>query len=292
MRSMTGFGTGAADGGGTRITVEIRGVNQRHLDVRIAAPREYAAWESDVRDRVRARAERGRIDVTVARTPVAGRRRYHVAVRNELAAAYVEAARTLGRRLRLPGDVTLVDVLRLPELFEVTERPPDLRRELPIVHRALAAALAAFTRERVREGQHIQRDMRRRVAALHGLVRRIRGRVPVVQQALRRRLETRLTRIAAGIEADPARLAQELAALLERGDVTEELVRLDSHLGALESAVRDRAAAGKRIEFLLQEVQRELNTTGAKAADPQTNAWVLAGKGEVEKLREQVQNVE
>jgi uncharacterized protein (TIGR00255 family) len=292
MRSMTGFGAGAAEAPGARITVEIRGVNQRHLDVRIAAPREYAAWESELRDRVRAQVERGRVDVTVVRTPVATRRRYRVAVREELAAAYVAAARALGRRLRLPGEVTLAEVLRLPELFHVAEQPPDLGGELAAVRRAMAAALRAFTRERVREGRHVQRDMSRRAATLRRLVVRIRGRLPALQRALRARVEERLGRLISGLEVDHARLAQELAALADRGDVTEELVRLDSHLTALAAALRTTAPAGKRVEFLLQEILRELNTTGAKAADVETNAWVLEGKAEVEKLREQVQNVE
>jgi uncharacterized protein (TIGR00255 family) len=292
MRSMTGFGAGAADAPGARISVEVRGVNQRHLDVRIAAPREYAAWEADLRDRVRAHVDRGRVDVTVTRTPLAARRRYRVAVRDELAAAYVDAARAVARRLRLPGEVTLADVLRLPELFEVAERPPDLGRELPAVRRALAAALATFTRERRREGRHVQRDMVRRAATLKRLVARMRARVPALQRALRARVEERLGRLTASTPVDQGRLAQELAALAERGDVTEELVRLDSHLGALAAALRDGAAVGKRVEFLLQEILRELNTTGAKVADVQTSEWVLAGKAEVEKLREQVQNVE
>src|SRR4029453_6407767 len=119
MRSMTGFGAGAADAPGARVTVEVRGVNQRHLDIRIAAPREDAACESEVRERVRAYGERGRVDVTIVRTPVAARRRYRVAVREELASAYVAAARALAPRLRLPGEVTLAEVLRLPELFHV-----------------------------------------------------------------------------------------------------------------------------------------------------------------------------
>jgi uncharacterized protein (TIGR00255 family) len=292
VRSMTGFGAGAADAPGARISVEVRGVNQRHLDVRIAAPREYAAWESDLRERVRAQVDRGRVDVTVTRTPLAARRRYRVSVRDELAAAYVDAARALARRLRVPGEVTLADVLRLPELFEVAERPPDLGRELPAVRRALATALASFTRERRREGRHVQRDMIRRGATLRRLVGRMRARVPALQRALRGRVEERLARLTAGTQVDQARLAQELAALAERGDVTEELVRLDSHLGALAAALRDGAPAGKRVEFLLQEILRELNTTGAKVADVQTSEWVLAGKAEVEKLREQVQNVE
>jgi uncharacterized protein (TIGR00255 family) len=292
MRSMTGFGAGAGHAPGARITVEVRGVNQRHLDVRIAAPREYAAWEADLRERVRAQVERGRVDVTVTRTPLAARRRYRVAVREELAAAYVEAARAIARRLRVPGEVTLADVLRLPELFEVAERPPDLGRELPAARRALAVALAAFTRERRREGRHVQRDMLRRAATLRRLIARMRARLPALQRVLRARVEERLGRLTSGAEVDQSRLAQELAALADRGDVTEELVRLDSHLAALGAALRDGAPAGKRVEFLLQEILRELNTTGAKAADIQTSAWVLAGKAEVEKLREQVQNIE
>src|SRR5262245_11652395 len=292
MRSMTGFGAGAADAPGARITVEVRGVNQRHLDIRIAAPREYAACESELRDRVRTHVERGRVDVTIVRTPVAARRHYRVAVREELASAYVAAARGLGRRLRLAGEVTLADVLRLPELFDVVEPPPELAGETAAMHRALAIALRAFTRERIREGRHVARDMRRRSATLRQLVRRMRSRLPALQRAQRRRVEERLGRLVAGLEGDAGRMAQELGAVAERGDVTEELVRLDSHLAALEGGLRGRAAAGKRIEFLLQEIQRELNTTGAKAADVQATAWVLAAKGEVEKLREQVQNIE
>jgi uncharacterized protein (TIGR00255 family) len=289
---MTGFGAGAGDAATARIAVEVRGVNQRHLDVRIALPREYAAWESDLRDRVRAQVERGRVDVTVTRTPVAGRRRYQVTVRDELAARYVEAARALGRRLRLPGSVSLVDVLRLPELFDVVERPPDLAGELPVLRAALARALGAFTREREREGRHVRGDMTRRAGRVGRIVRRIRARLPMVQRDVARRAQERLARLTAVAGVDPARLAQELAPVAERGDVTEELVRLESHLAALSTALRGTAPAGKRIEFLLQEILRELNTTGAKSADAQTSGWVLEAKGEVEKLREQVQNVE
>src|SRR5262249_38240444 len=153
-------------------------------------------------------------------------------------------------------------------------------------------ALRAFTQERTREGKHVQRDMSRRAATLHTLVRRIRQRLPDLQRALGTRLQERVMRLAPSVAVDQARLAQESAAVVDRGDVTEELVRLESHVTALAAALRGREAAGKRVEFLLQEILRELNTTGAKAADVQTTALVLAGKAEVEKLREQVQNVE
>src|SRR5438552_16352461 len=126
---MTGYGAGRADAPTARVTVEIRSVNQRFLDVRIVAPREYAAWEREMRDRVRAVAQRGRVEVSVARTAVAARRRYAVAVREDLARAYVASARRLARRLGLRDELTLADVVRLPDLFEVSEEPPDVHAE-------------------------------------------------------------------------------------------------------------------------------------------------------------------
>jgi uncharacterized protein (TIGR00255 family) len=292
VRSMTGYGAGGANATTARVTVEIRSVNQRFLDVKVAAPREYAAWEREVRDRVRAVAQRGRVEVTIARAAVASRRRYVVAVRAELARAYVDAARRLARTLGLEDAVALADVLRLPELFEVSEQPPELRGEQAALRRALAHALRAFDGERRREGRHLQRDMHRRTAAIQHATASIRRRLPAALAALRRQVEERLVRLVGGAELDRSRVAQEVAVLADRSDVTEELVRLESHLAALAAAVRAPGSVGKRIEFLLQEVHRELNTTGAKAGDPGITDLVLAAKGEVEKLREQVQNVE
>jgi uncharacterized protein (TIGR00255 family) len=292
MRSMTGYGTASAEARTARVSVEIRSVNQRFLDVRVTAPREYGVWEREVRDRVRAAAERGRVDVTVARAPVPGARRYSVAVRTELARAYVDAARRLARTLGLADAVTLADVLRLPDLLEVSERPPDLRGELPALRKALGAALAAFDADRRREGAHLAADMGKRTAALRKMTAGIRKRLPHAMATLRRQVEERLVRLVGGAELDPGRVVQEVAVLADRSDVTEEVVRLESHLAALAAAIRQPGPVGKRIEFLLQEIHRELNTTGSKADDTAITNLVLGGKGEVEKLREQVQNVE
>src|SRR5216117_769531 len=292
VRSMTGYGAGRADAPTARVTVEVRGVNQRFLDLKIVAPREYAAWEREMRGRASAMAQRGRVEITVARAAVAARRRYAVVVRAELARAYVAAARRLGRRLGLEGDVALVDVLRLPDVFEVSEEPPELRGELPALRGALARALRAFERERRREGAHLRRDMLGRAASLKRTTAAIRRRLPRALAVLRSQVEERLVRLVGGAELDRGRVAQEVAMLAERSDVTEELVRLEAHLGALATTLRDRGPVGKRIEFLLQEIQRELNTTGAKAGDREITDRVLGAKAEVEKLREQVQNVE
>lgn len=289
---MTGYGTASAEAGGARVTVEIRGVNQRFLDVRVATPREYAACETELRDRVRAVVQRGRIEVAVSRAPVATARRWRVGVRRELARAYVEAARNLARTLRLEGHVTIADVLRLPELFEVAERASDTAAELPAVRRALAGALRAFETERRREGAALARDMRARVAALGRTALAIGRRVPQAEATMRAALAERMARLVGPDGLDPGRVAHEVALAAERGDVTEELVRLRSHLSALAAALRSAGPVGKRVEFLLQEIHRELNTTGSKSADLAIAELVLDARGEVEKLREQVQNVE
>jgi uncharacterized protein (TIGR00255 family) len=292
MRSMTGFGAGAAEVPSARITVEIRGVNQRHLDVRVLGAREFAAWEQPLRDRVRAQVARGRVDVTITRSPIASRRRYRVYVRDELAQAYVATARRLGRRLALDATVGVRELLALPDLLEVREVPTDSRREWPAVQRALGVALRAFDGQRRREGRALQADMRARLASIGATVGRVRRELPGAQRAAAERLRTRVTQLLAGGEIDVARLATEVAQHVDRGDVTEEIVRLETHLRALRTALRATGAVGKRIEFLLQEVQRELNTTGAKLADAAVVEGVLRAKEEVEKLREQVQNVE
>ena len=292
MRSMTGYGAGSADAATARVSVEIRGVNQRFLDVKVTLPREYAAWESEVRERVKTAAERGRVDVAVTRTPVAARRRYRIGVREELAAGYVAAARRLRKRLGVSGDVSIADVMRLPELFETSEQTPNLAPERVALRRALSAALRAFERERKREGTALQRELLGRTAAIRRVAAAIRERVPAALEAFNARVRERLARLEGIPDLEPQRVVQEIVGLAERGDITEELVRLDSHLDALAAAFRTTGAIGKRVEFLLQEVQRELNTTGSKAADLAINRLVVDGKAEVEKLREQVQNIE
>jgi uncharacterized protein (TIGR00255 family) len=289
---MTGFGAGTADAAAAHVVVEVRGVNARHLEVRVQGAREYAGWESVLRDRVRTCVERGRVDVSITRLPHPGRRRYDVYVRDDLARAYVAAGRRLRRRLGLGGAIGVQELLTLPDLLEVRERVPDARRELPAVERALARALRAFTRQRAREGRALATDMARRIAALDALVRRLRRALPRHERASAARVRARVARVLAGVDVEVARRVLEVAQQIERGDVTEEIVRLAAHVAALRAAVRASGGVGKRIEFLLQEVQRELNTTGAKLGEASLVAEVLHAKEDVEKLREQVQNVE
>ncbi|RMF20327.1 MAG: YicC family protein [Deltaproteobacteria bacterium] len=290
MRSMTGYGAASAEAGGVRLTAEVRSVNHRHLDVKVSAPREYAPWEADIRKAVGARLGRGRVEVSLTRAAERGPAR--VVVRQEVAEHYVRAMRDLKRRFSLEGDVDLGLIASRHDVFESVERKSDRRRERELLDRVLDRALAAHVRERTREGMHLRRDMERRVRVLARLRREMVRAARRVGPRMRERMQARLEEVLGADVIDPARLVHEVAIQVDRCDVTEELVRLESHLLSLGGLLREDGPVGKRIEFLLQEVHREVNTIGSKAGDLDLTRLVLDAKAELEKLREQVQNVE
>jgi len=290
MKSMTGFGAAEGKTGTVRLSAEVRSVNQRHLDVKIVGPREYGAWEAELRREVGESISRGRVDVFLSRTPAAGAR--PVVVNKKAAAAYVAAWREIARAFDLKDDVSLALLQGRQEIFQAAGADVDPAREIDMLKRVLARALEAHGRERAREGAHLARDIGAQAKHLRALVGRLRTRAASVGPRLRARLDDRLTALLGGRGIDAARLAQEAAVLAERADVSEEIVRLGSHLDALAGLVRETAPVGKRIEFLLQEINRELNTIGSKAGDLEITNWVIDGKAAVEKIREQVQNVE
>jgi uncharacterized protein (TIGR00255 family) len=230
--------------------------------------------------------------LTVNRLASSTSRGFRVEVRREVARDYVKVLRQLKSELKLAGEVDVHLLGRLPDLVRVSEAPVDAAREIPRVRRAVQKALAAFTRERRREGIYLCGDMRTRVGKLEGLALNLRRSLPEVAERLKTRVGERLDRLAAGVDVDPQRLAQETAILAERADVTEEIVRISSHITALKALLRPSGAVGKRIEFLLQEMHREINTVGSKVSDIPVANLVLEAKAELEKLREQVQNVE
>jgi len=290
MKSMTGYGSAQGRAGDAQITVEIRSVNHRSLDVKVSVPREYARGESEIRRLVTAALDRGRIEIYVTRNAVTSAR--SVSLQRDVAAAYVRGWRELKREFRLEGEVELALLQGRADLFQARADTGDVHAEIETTKRLLLRALEAHARERAREGKHLEQDMRARVKLLRAITARLHVRARLVTPRLRERLEARMTELLGKSGVDMARLAQEAALLAERCDITEELVRLESHLQTLAGLVSDKAPVGKRIDFLLQEVHRELNTIGSKANDLETTRAVLDGKAEVEKLREQVQNVE
>lgn len=290
LRSMTGYGSAAAPIPGGRVTVEVRSVNQRFLDVRVTAPREYGAWEGGCREIVRANVVRGRVEVHVSRSaPPIGSARVvlDTAAAREYAAAWRRLTRELG--LAAPLDPGL---FRTPDIFRTVEVSIDVQPEFGGATRALRQALVRFNRARRREGANLQRDMRARIERLAAIERAIRRRAATTVRDVQARLTERMQRLLQGTDIDVARVAQEAALVADRGDVTEEMVRMVSHLAALRSALAGRESVGKQMEFLLQETHREINTIGSKVNDLTVTKLVVEAKTEVERLKEQVQNVE
>jgi uncharacterized protein (TIGR00255 family) len=290
MNSMTGFGAAEATLRDVRISIEVRSVNQRNLDVKIVAPREYGPWESELRRLVARKIARGRVEVFIGRG--APRRARQISLQKDVAAAYIKAWKQLKKEFGLAGELELGLLQGRTELFQPADAAADAEREIATVKKVLGGALTAHARERSREGAHLKRDMAKRTASLGKIRTALAKNAKSIAPKMRERLEKRLGKLIGGAEVDPARLVQETAILAERADVTEELVRLDSHIASLRKMLGDSGPLGKRIDFLLQEINRELNTIGSKAGDLEVTRLVMEGKSEVEKVREQVQNVE
>ncbi len=291
MRSMTGYGQATWQRQGRALTVEIKAVNQRFLEVKLNMPREYQPWEAELRTLVQEQVARGKIDIAVFRGGSANGQ-VTVEANAALAKAYVEAWRQLQRDLRLPGEVDLSMLQGRSELLRVVERRNEPSGEIDAVRATLRRALVAFNRDREREGRMLGRDMTARVHHLQHLQRHIAKRVASLAPQLAARLRQRVAALLEGLEIKEERVLQEVALVVDRSDITEELVRLGSHLEGLASLLRSREAAGKKIDFLLQEVHREFNTIASKSIDLEVTNHTLEARSEIEKLREQVQNVE
>ncbi len=291
MRSMKGFGQASWQGKGRRLSVEVRSVNQRFLDVKLSLPRECQAWEAPLRDLVSGVSERGKIEVTVFRAGSVADD-LTVEINEPLARMVTDGWRALQRALKLPGTIDMGMLLnRGGDLVRVVERRADASADLPRVRTLLTAALKDFNRARDREGKALAADMRARLQSLRRLHAKLQLRTAALVPELARRLQERVT-VLGKHALNEERLVQEAALLAERADVTEELVRLESHLARLAELLRQRGSVGKAIDFLIQEIHREINTIASKSADLEVTNLTLEARAEVEKLREQTQNVE
>lgn len=291
MRSMTGYGQAAWEGKGGRISVEVRGVNHRFLDVRVSLPRDCQSWEAELRPLVSGGLERGKVDVTVSRIGSSVTSR-EVEIDEELARAAVQGWKQLQKSLGLPGEIDIAFLQSRGDFVRMVERRPDAGADLGRVRKLVVSAVRAFDKARVREGAALQRDMRQRCAHLSEIEKSLRQRCGELTPELAERLRGRLRRLLDGQDIDQQRLLQETAILAERSDVTEELVRLASHLKRLGGLLREKGSVGKPIDFLLQEIHREFNTIASKSSDVEVTRLTLEARAEVEKLREQTQNVE
>ena len=290
IRSMTGFGAGHGAGATEALDVEVRSVNHKFCEVKVRLPRELGALEPEAVKLVKERLARGGIDVSVRRAGGAGALAPRVDV--ALAEAYARAFEELRARLRLPGAVTLADVAGADGVIRLDEPELDLDAARAALRVAMGTALDALAAMRAREGEALARDLAGRLDAVEALVTRAAALVPQAVEHHRARLAERVQELTRGIPLDPARLAQEVALFADRTDVTEEVTRLRSHLAQARALLGSGDPAGRKLDFLVQEMHREVNTIGSKSQSAEIAAIVVTAKAEVERMREQVQNVE
>jgi len=287
---MTGFGAATVEADGLVVGVEVRSVNHRFLQVKVRVPSDLAELESEVEARVKERLERGAVNLNVTVAPSGGAA--HVRVDTELVGRYQAELARLARAVGASGELTLAQWAALPGVFASgapTIAVEDARRP---VARAVEAALGALVAMREAEGRALERDLAKNAAALEKLVARIGKRAPTVVKRLQAELRRRVAELAGRTAIEPAELAREVALLADRADVAEELARLASHLEQVRALLAASDGVGRKLDFLVQELFREVNTIGSKCADAQIAHWVVEAKTSVERLREQVQNVE
>jgi uncharacterized protein (TIGR00255 family) len=287
---MTGFGSARREASGLRAQVDLRSVNNRFFDFQTRLPRELAFLEGEIMERCKARLGRGRVNVMIVLErggAAAGPR-----LNPEALAAYLEAADRLQAEHGFSERGSAAAFLALPELIAAPEAEPERESLQGLVMGALDEAIEAMVAMKEREGEALAAELRGRVDTVTAALSRVEAALPEARTTLESNLRARLAELLAEVTLDPQRLAQEVAILVDRSDVTEETVRLASHLGQFRAALDAGGEVAKKLGFLLQEILREANTIGSKAQALAVVQEVLLIKEETEKIREQIQNLE
>lgn len=291
MKSMTGFGRGTAAAGEWTAAVEISSVNRKQAEIVVQAPRELAALEVQVRKAVAAHVSRGRVQVSINVSQTAeeaGATKVDVHLARQFSAAFRKLSDELGTEIA----PVAADFLRVPGIIGTPGANMEAAAAWPAVEAALAAALLAFLKMRADEGAHLREDFHMRLAMLEQLVAEISLHAPHRPIRQRELLFKRLADVGLGIDLGDERVLKELALYADRCDITEEITRLASHFAKFRGYLAAEEPPGRSLDFLCQEIFREFNTIGSKANDPEIAQIVVAAKTELEKIREQVQNVE
>jgi uncharacterized protein (TIGR00255 family) len=291
MRSMTGYGRGEADCEGAKLSVELSTVNRKQSEIAINLPRDLAELEARIRQAINARISRGRTNVLVAlHHGNDGTRRLALDV--ALAHSYHDAMRALQNELGAPGEITIDTILQAPGVMRPPEEAINADKAWPSVARALDCALDDLIKMREREGKHLAQDLIRRLKSIRQLLKEVRALHPEVVKKIRAAFLERIEKVGLAADDKDERIAKEIFLFADRSDISEELTRLESHVAQFAHHLRKHEPVGRALEFIIQEIFRELNTVGAKANDAAIAQRVVACKTELEKIREQVQNLE
>ncbi len=290
MQSMTGYGSGKVEQDGWEVTVDLKTVNHRFLDIGMRLPRNLAFLEQTVRDCLGRRMRRGHADVflTVKRTEGSA---VDIECDEDLAARYLEAAEQIARKTGAENDLTVSRLMKMEGVLTLNEREMDEELVSVICAEATEIAAAQLIQMREREGAHLKEDLTVHLNAAEALRNQILQRAPLVVDEYREKLEGRLKNLLTDT-VEPQRLAQEVAIIADRCAIDEELARLNSHILQMRKYMETEGEIGKKMDFLIQEMNREANTIGSKASDAVIAQHVVNLKSEIEKLREQIQNVE
>lgn len=290
---MTGYGRGECSQNGFKITVELSSVNRKQSEISVALPREMELLEAQIRDLINQFVSRGRLTTRVSLHAGGSNLSARMHLNLPLAKAYARELTRLAHQLKLPGPVTLDQLARAPGVFQTDEQIAVEQDFWPAVRQALQAALTMLVRMRQREGAHLAKDLARRVAAMRKAAARVQKQAPGVAKRYRQQLVQRINE--AGLPApapDDDRLLKEVVYFADRSDISEELTRLQSHFKQFDDCLRSAEPVGRTLDFLAQEINREVNTIGSKANDSAISRDVVTLKAELEKFREQAQNVE
>lgn len=288
---MTGFGRGEYEKDGRKFAVEIKTVNNRYTDISVRLPRQLSYLEDTVRKYISGFISRGKIDVYITQDKYS-KDEVDVSVDYILTEAYMKALSELRDRFRLEDDITVSMVSKLPDVLTVERVEDDEDTTWQVLSCAIDDSLKKLIEMRKIEGQKLEDDMAKRVEYIRGIVKRIEDRSPAVVLEYREKLNERVKQILGDIPVDEMRLAQEVAIFADKSSINEEVVRLYSHLDQMLMILKEEEPVGRKLDFLVQEMNREINTIGSKASDLTITRDVVEVKSEIEKIREQVQNIE
>ncbi len=291
IKSMTGFGRGTCDTGDVEVVTEIRAVNHRFLDMFVRLPKTYNCFEPQIRKIVSDKINRGKFEITITRSGAKGNL-MELSVDSDLAQRYYDCLLELKNRFSLTGEISVSDMLTMKEIISTAENVEGFEQEWALVERSLKSALESLDEMRTSEGSALWEDIQARLISIGATIDILSPLVEHTSSEVRTRLEKKVRELTGGLEIDEDRMLQELALIADRSDVSEELIRLGSHVDQFLAFGKQGSPLGRKLDFLLQELHREVNTLGAKSASTDISAHVVNIKSEVEKIREQIQNIE
>lgn len=290
-KSMTGYGRSVASGNSLTVTAELKGVNSRYLDIKCKLSKAAAFLESTLKDQLQQAVSRGKLELTVD-IDGGGLRKRELSIDWELAEEYMVKLRAIRTAFDLRGEITIDTLLSQSADILIEEAQPELTELPDLVGKAVQGALSAFIQMRTVEGSALAKDIQNRMTDIQTMLKQLAELRPQVMEAYKRRIEERITSYVDGVLPENSRLFQEIALLAEKGDITEELIRLESHLDQLALNLEKEGPVGRTCDFILQEMQREVNTIGSKSTASSISIIVVNMKSELEKIKEQVQNIE